>query len=143
MHNFGQFSIVPRHRVGKKWTLEYQINIDCTASPLEFGYIQKVLAPMEFLKFQDMESERLIRIPPAYTSMLPHVLAKLAGYEIRTTPHGAFDSGPDDMEVDGYATDEDSDERVEVEDGEEGEGEEEAEDDDETMGMNFDGAREG
>ena len=115
--------------------LESQVDIDFTASSQEFGFIQGLLAPMKFLRFQSMEAgrktaERRIRIPPEHTPMLPFVLAALASrYDIGTTPHGASDSGPNDMEVDGHTTDRGNDEQGWIEDGEEGE--EEAEDDDE------------
>jgi hypothetical protein len=107
--------------------LESQVDIEFTASPQEYGYIQGLLAPMKFLIFRSMKcGERRIRIPPKNTSMLRFVLAALASrYEIDTTSHGASDSDSGDMEVDDHATDGGDDEQEEMEDGEEGEGEEE------------------
>ena len=108
--------IIPNLRLGKSLVLESQVDIEFTACPQEYGYIQGLLAPMEFLIFQSMESgKRRIRIPPKNTPMLRFVLAALASrFEVNTTSRGASDSDPEDMEVSGPAMSEVDDEEEDM-----------------------------
>jgi len=90
--------------------MELKVDICFKASPIDFAYIQGVLARMEFLKFHSScpntgSGGELARcrvfIPAGYAPALPYVLGEIVTrYDIGSTLDGACNFGGSDNDHD-------------------------------------------